>query len=111
MSVQCSETYIQFCPIMSRWSGFQMRVHLARPQQRLPRRPDASPSSPDHSLQVHYQCPTRLPPTHDRDSELEFASGLWVVTLTAWISPSLSPGPQDRVPGRRRGRQDISQKA
>ncbi len=26
MSVQCSETYIQFCPIMSRWSrsGFQM---------------------------------------------------------------------------------------
>ena len=65
-------------------------VHLARPQLR--RRPDASPSSPDHDL--HFQCHT---PTH----ELEF--GLWVVT--AWVSP----GPPGRVP--RRGRPDISRKA
>jgi hypothetical protein len=26
MSVQCSEMYVQFCPIMSMWSGF--RVHM-----------------------------------------------------------------------------------
>ncbi len=33
MSVPCSDTYVQFCPIMSMWSGFQMELWLMSVQE------------------------------------------------------------------------------
>ncbi len=29
MAVLCSDTYVQFCPILSRWVGFQMGAYSA----------------------------------------------------------------------------------
>ncbi len=57
MSVQCSETYIQFCPIMSRWSGFQMISCIDSETHRMAaRKPGGCPVSARVRQSAHSLC-------------------------------------------------------